>query len=100
MRDDDLKACRAALRVCRSLPARPETTAAWDRALVAVEEVLSGSVNGSAATPTRQTEWVTTAEAAKALGCTDRWARDIAASVGIKYGGRWFIPKDALPQPD
>ena len=50
---DDLKACRAALRVCRSLPARPETTAAWDRALTAVEEVLSGSVNGSPAPPPR-----------------------------------------------
>ena len=51
----------------------------------------------------RQTEYVNTATAAKLLGKSERWVRDIAerGEIGaVKVGGRWLIPKDALPQEE
>lgn len=70
-----------------------------------LEELLqdSTSANGSTKTPLHDDEWVTTTEAAKALGVTDRWVRELASigDVGaVKRAGRWWIPRDAIPEED
>jgi hypothetical protein len=97
-----LKVAAEAVRmVCGVLAARREPATAFNDALSAIEAALTTSDNGSTATPPRNDEFVDTATAAKLLGCGERWARDIAPRIGgQKISGRWFIPKDALPQPE
>lgn len=97
-----LKVAAEAVRmVCEVLAARREPTSAFDNALSEIEAALTTSDNGSPAAPPRNDDWVDTAEAAKLLGCGERWARDIAPRIGgQKIGGRWLIPKDALPQEE
>lgn len=45
-----------------------------------------------------QQEWLSTRQAARLLGCSDRTARRIAARIGRRAGRDWVIPVDALPQ--
>jgi hypothetical protein len=45
-----------------------------------------------------QPDWVSTRQAARKLGCSERNARRIAARVGHRVGRQWLIPADALPK--
>jgi hypothetical protein len=96
----DLKASRSALLlVIRALLDRKEPTAAFDRAVASIDQVLSASADGTPEPALNHNEYVDTTEAAKALRCSDRRVRNIASRIGgIKLGGRWLIPKDALPE--
>lgn len=81
----------------RYLQGRPPDAAAYQ--LAHKLETITTSANGTPKTPLRETEWVTTAEAAQVLGTSERWARELAPSIGgRKSGGRWLIPRDALPE--
>lgn len=42
------------------------------------------------------TDWITTDEAAKRIGCSQRHARRLAARIGTRTGRQWLIPADAL----
>ena len=102
----DLATARSALLFVRhAVAARRENTAALDRTLANFDATLATSANGSRSTPARHTgiddEWVSTTEAATRLGCSERWAREIAPTVGgRKRAGRWWIPRSALPQEE
>jgi hypothetical protein len=41
-------------------------------------------------------QWVSTKQAARQLGCSERQARRVAARLGERVGGRWLIPAAAL----
>ena len=84
------------------LAARNEPTAAFDRAAATIADVLARSVDGTPEpAPNHTEEYVDTAQAAKALRCSDRRVRNIAAGIGgIKIGGVWMIPKSSLPEPE
>lgn len=59
---------------------------------------LQISANGNAETAAVHAGFVTTAEAARTLGCSERRVRQLAPSIGgIKSGGRWLVPIDSLP---
>ena len=90
----------ALLAVRESVVLRHGSTAAFDRALASIREALATSANGSPKETTRNDGWVDTAEAAKVMNCSPRWAREIAKRIGIQKGGIWLIPKDALPQEE
>ncbi len=48
----------------------------------------------------QQPNWVSTREAARRLGCSERNARRIAERVGWKVGRDWQVPADALPEEE
>lgn len=76
-------------------------TKALDHALASIQEALTSSnaAYGRPESASVHTEYVSTSEAARSLGCKERWVRDLADGIGgIKVGGRWLIPKSALPQ--
>ncbi|MGO9098864.1 MAG: helix-turn-helix domain-containing protein [Mycobacterium sp.] len=50
--------------------------------------------------PAAQTHWLSTRQAARLLGCSDRTARRIAARVGRRIGRDWLIPADAIREED
>lgn len=57
----------------------------------------SGTARPSGAGQLVPDGWITTAQAAMILGCSPRWAREIAESLGgRKHGGRWLIPRHAV----
>lgn len=61
------------------------------------------SARGSTEPHTRDTDWekkwATTAEAATTLRISERWARSMAPHLGgAKRFGRWWIPRDSLPE--
>lgn len=95
-----LTAQQALLAVRETVVLGHGTTAAFDHALANVREALTTSVVGSEKPPTDDNEYVTTAELATELQCSDRWAREIAKRIGIKVGNRWLVSKDALPQEE
>ena len=41
-----------------------------------------------------QPHWITTAELAARLGCSQRHARRLAARIGTRVGNRWLIPEE------
>lgn len=92
----------ALLAVRQGVVLRHGSTSAFDHALTSIREALTSTsaAEGSPGHGPDHTEYVTTAEAAKALGKSQRWARDIAARIGIKKSGMWLIPKDLLPQEE
>jgi hypothetical protein len=45
-----------------------------------------------------QADWLSTRQAARLLGCSERTARRMAARIGRRAGRDWIIPADALPQ--
>jgi hypothetical protein len=47
-----------------------------------------------------QPDWLSTRQAARLLGCSDRTARRIAVRVGRRVGRDWLIPADALPREE
>lgn len=49
----------------------------------------SGSVVASSGTV-----WLTTREVAEALGCSERWARELAHRIGCRTGRQWLIERD------
>ncbi len=68
-----------------------------------LETVLTAdtSDNGSRPEVPCQTQYVDTAQASELLGTSERWARDLAPRIGgRKIGGRWLIPRDALPEDE
>src|SRR4051812_44348288 len=97
-----LTAQAALLAVRETVVIRKGTTTAFDHALSSIREALTSScaAEGRPKTVPVHTEYVTTAEAAKLLGCKERWAREIAKRIGIKKSGVWLMSKDALPQEE
>lgn len=99
----DLETARSALAfMSKVLAARNEPTAAFDCAAASIAEVLARSALGTPGPQPIHTEgYVDTEEAAKALRCSDRRVRNIAAGIGgIKIGGVWMIPRSSLPEPE
>lgn len=48
-----------------------------------------------------QPQFITTAEAAKRMGCTPRNVRRIAHRIrGVRVGNHWLIPLDSLEEPE
>lgn len=110
----DLTAIRSALQFAlRILASRNENTTAFDNALTAIEAALANATrvsdlgdpiaaDGNPKTAVGHNElhdWVTVAEAARLLDCSERRVRQIAPAVGgRKRGGTWWIPKSALPE--
>ena len=97
----DIVAACTALRFVRvALAARRESTTAFDKALESFNTATTAAI-GSPESPAREDGWVTTAEAAERLHCSERWARDLAPRIGgRKVGGRWLIPKASLPEQE
>jgi hypothetical protein len=58
------------------------------------------SVDGREPVAAQPESWVSTREASRLLGCSERNARRIASRVGHRVGGRWVIPVDALPSEE
>ncbi len=83
----------------RYLQGRPPDAAAYQ--LAHRLETITTSADGTPTTAVPHTEYVDTTEASKLLGCSERWARELAPRVGgIKRAGAWWIPRDALPTED
>jgi hypothetical protein len=71
--------------------------AAADRLVDHLQQTLSANGQETAAA---QTHWLSTRQAARLLGCSDRTARRIAARIGRRVGREWLIPADALPEEE
>jgi hypothetical protein len=94
----DLETCRVGLlwiqrhRQLHRQPASPVI----DRAISNLEDTLACSASGTNDAATQQ-NWVTTTTAAKRLGCSPRYVRQIAERLGGRKDGRdWLIPEGAL----
>lgn len=75
----------------RRLPVPPAVAA-----LAARAETELRSATGPD-TPTTRAEWISTPEAARRLGCSDRHIRRRARALGgRKIAGRWLIPTTAV----
>ena len=94
----DVETCRIGLlwiRRHRELHRQP-ASAAIDRALAALDRVTSAmSVDGQNPFVAQQ-EWITTGEAARRTGYTERHIRRLAPQIGQKVGRVWAIRADAL----
>lgn len=94
----DLETFRVALlwiRRHRELHRQPPS-AAIDRALAALDHLTCAlAANGQAPQPDTG-NWLTTAEVAERMGCSQRQARRIAADLGTRIGRQWLIPADRL----
>jgi hypothetical protein len=66
----------------------------------ALKSALAANGRESVAAQPAQAEWISTRQAAKALGCSQRQAQRIAAQVGHRVGGRWLVPADALQREE
>ena len=72
----------------------------YGRLRSALSSALAATGHENAAAEPESVEWVSTREAARTLGCSERQARRIAARVGRRVGGRWLIPADALQREE
>ena len=67
------------------------------KALACLDD-LRTSASGSGNTVMPNAGYCGTAMAAARLGCSERWVRQIAPSIGgVHRQGRWLIPISALP---
>jgi Helix-turn-helix domain len=62
-----------------------------------LEQALAARGHDRVAT---QADWLSTAQAAKLLGVSDRTARRIAKRIGRRVGRDWIIDADALPREE
>lgn len=76
--------------------AKRPVPAAADRLADHLQAALTVSANGQGSV-VAQPDWVSTGEAARQLGCSERTARRLAARVGRRVGRERMIPVDALP---
>lgn len=78
-----------------SIPVSPR----WRLILEAVNTAMSACPVTDVRVESKRSEWVTTAEAATALGITERHARRIARQLGGHLGrGGWLIPSSSIEQ--
>lgn len=93
----DLETCRVGLlwiRRHRELHRQPPS-AAIDRALDHLTSAMSDDGQKDVAP---QQEWITTGEAARRTGYTERTIRRLAPRIGQKVGRVWAIRADALEE--
>lgn len=95
-----LTAQSALLEIRRTVVLNHGPTDSFDHALSSIREALTSTsaAHGTTNPEPSQTKWVTTAEAAKVLGKSQRWVRDMAPRIGgVWRYDRWLIPQDSLP---
>ena len=91
----DLETCRVGLlwiRRHRELHRQPPS-AAIERALAHLSVSANGRDDGAP-----HADWITTAELAARLGCSQRHARRLAARIGARVGRQWLIPPEVLEE--
>jgi hypothetical protein len=95
----DLRMALAAVSFYRQthIHAKLPIPPAADRLADHLEQALS--VNGQEDVAP-QPQWITTAEFACRMGCSERTARRRAAEIGRRVGRVWLIPADALPEEE
>jgi hypothetical protein len=78
--------------------AKRQVPPAADRLVDHLQQAMAANGQEPAAV---QPHWVSTRQAARQLGCSDRNARRIAEQIGGRRVGRaWIIPADALPSEE